>query len=137
MSFRNRSGVATVQAHMGRRARNRTDAEPRAKAKAPRPKATDALTPARKVIAAYLGAAGFIGVLTLLGIATIAGTFGPILVFLVVLGVSVAVQRAVAARIEGIELSDDDRIMRMLATGVLITAGVLALISAVVSLFAG
>lgn len=120
---------------MGRRARNRTDAEPRAKE--PRPKATDALTPARKVIAAYLGAAGLIGVLTLLGIATLAGTFGPILVFLVVLGVSVAVQRAVAVRIEGVELSDDDRIMRMLATGVLITAVVLALISAVVSLFAG
>ncbi|MGK2938762.1 MAG: hypothetical protein ACSLFR_13305 [Solirubrobacteraceae bacterium] len=119
---------------MGRRARNRTDSEPRARA--PRPKATDALTPARKVIAAYLGAAGIIGVLTLLAIATIAGTFGPILVFLVVLVVTVAVQRAVAARIAGVELSDDDRVMRMLATGVLITAVVLALISAVVSLLA-
>lgn len=126
--------MATVVRSMGRRARNRADAEPRAKA--PRPKSTDALTPARKVIAAYLGVAGIIGVLTLLGIATIAGTFGPILVFLVVLGVAVTVQRAVAARIEGIDLSDDDRIMRMLATGVLITAVVLSLISAVVSLFA-
>lgn len=126
--------MASVMRSMGRRARNRADAEPRAKE--PRPKAADALTPARKVIAAYLGAAGLIGVLTLLGIATLAGTFGPILVFLVVLGVSVAVQRAVASRIEGVELSDDDRVMRMLATGVLITAVVLALISAVVSLFA-
>lgn len=122
---------------MGRRSRQRfstaeSTAAPTRKAPAP-----SGLTPARKAIAGYLVAAGVLGVVTLLGIAVLGGTFGPIIVFLVVLLFAVVIQRRVAARIADVELSADDRLMRLLATGVLLIAVVLALVSAVVSLFAG
>jgi hypothetical protein len=91
------------------------------------------LDPARKTIAAFIVAAGILGVLTIVGIGTIGGLFGPILVFLVVLTLAFTLQRNVAQRLEGLELSDEDRLMRMLAAGVLVTAAVLALVNAVVS----
>lgn len=122
---------------MGRRSRNRPSTGAARPAKPQRARATDNLSPARKVIAGYLAAAGVIGVLTLLGIATLAGTFGPIIVFVVVLFAAVGVQRRVAARISAVDLTDEDRLMRLLATGVLLTAVVLAFVSAVVSLVAG
>ena len=122
---------------MGRRSRNRPSTDATRPAKPPRARSTDNLSPARKVIAGYLAAAGVIGVLTLLGIATLAGTFGPIIVFVVVLFAAVGVQRRVASRISGTDLTDEDRLMRLLATGVLLTAVVLAFVSAVVSLVAG
>lgn len=126
---------------MGRRSRNRSAADPPAPpakaAKPPRPRATDGLGPARKTIAAYIVAAGILGVLTLVGIGTLGGVFGPILVFLVVLALAFSLQRNVAQRLEGLELSEEDRLMRLLATGVLATAVVLAFVSAVVSVAAG
>lgn len=128
---------------MGRRSRNRAAADG-APAPAPEPKprraargsSMERLNPARRVIAAYLGGAAVVGVLTLLGIATLGGTFGPIIVFLVVLALSAALIRFAAARLAGHELTDEDRLMRLLATGVLIVAVVLALVSAVVGLAA-
>lgn len=123
---------------MGRRSRNRTANDPSSPpAKAPRPRAIDGLGPARKTLAAYIVAAGILGVLTLVGIGTLGGLFGPILVFLVVLVLALSLQRNVARRIEGLELSEEDRLMRLLATGVLATAVVLAFVSAVVSVVAG
>ena len=122
---------------MGRRSRNRPSTDTARPAKPQRARSTDNLSPARKVIAGYLAAAGVIGVLTLLGIATLAGTFGPIIVVVVVLFAAVGVQRRVASRISGTDLTDEDRLMRLLATGVLLTAVVLAFVSAVVSLVAG
>lgn len=129
---------------MGRRSRNRaaaTDpAAPSAPPKRPRPprqrreRAGERLNPARKTIAGYLVGAAVLGVLTLVGIASLGGTFGPIIVFLVVLGLAFVLQRAAAQRLEGIELTDEDRSMRLLATGVLVVAVVLSLISAVLGL---
>lgn len=107
-------------------------------ARASKPQADrSGLDPARKTIAAFIVAAGILGVLTIVGIGTIGGLFGPILVFLVVLTLAFSLQRNVAARLEGMDLTDEDRLMRMLATGVLATAVVLALVNAVVSTVAG
>lgn len=121
---------------MGRRARNRAEAEG-APARRPKPRrqgASTGIEPARRIIGAYVGAAALLGLLTLVGIASLGGLFGPILVFLAVLGLALALQRTVARRIEGLELTEQDRLMRMLATGVLVTAVVLALISAIVQI---
>lgn len=128
---------------MGRRSRNRAasgaDGPDGAPARPParRTRAADTLNPARRIIAAYLGAAAVIGVLTLAGIATVGGTFGPPLVFVAILALSAGALRFFAGRLAGAELTDEDRLMRLLATGVLITAVILALISAVVSLVVG
>lgn len=123
---------------MGRRARNRTPAAERPARPAREPRVDNSgLDPARKTIAAFIVAAGILGVLTIVGIGTIGGLFGPILVFLVVLTLAFTLQRNVAARLDGMELTDEDRLMRMLATGVLATAVVLAFVNAVVSTVAG
>lgn len=107
---------------------------PERPSRTPKPKAdASGLDPARKTIAAFIVAAGILGVLTIVGIGTVGGLFGPILVFLVVLALAVTLHRNVAARLDGMQLSDEDRLMRLLATGVLATAAVLALINAVVS----
>lgn len=137
--------AATVRGAMGRRSRNRTPTgqpgpKPSARTprpRAPRPRASDGLDPARKTLAAYIVAAGILGVLTIVGIGTVGGLFGPILVFLVILTLAYSLQRNVARRIAEMELSEEDRLMRLLATGVLATAVVLAFISAVVSVVAG
>lgn len=121
---------------MGRRARSRAGAEgaPARRPKPQRSSQTRGLDPARRVIGAYVGASALLGLLTLVGIASLGGLFGPILVFLVVLGLALAVQRVAAARIEGLALTDQDQLMRTLGTGVLVTAVVLALISAIVQI---
>lgn len=121
---------------MGRRARNRAGAES-APARRPKPQrqgASSGIDPARRIIGAYVGAAALLGLLTLVGIGSLGGLFGPIIVFLAVLVLSLLLVRTVAGRLEGLELTEQDRLMRMLATGVLATAVVLALISAIVQI---
>lgn len=130
------TAVRATVPRMGRRARNRAGAEgaPARRPKPARQATSTGIDPARKIIGAYVGAAALLGLLTLVGIASLGGLFGPILVFLAVLGLALALQRTIARRIEGLELTEQDRLMRMLATGVLATAVVLALISAIVQI---
>jgi hypothetical protein len=124
---------------MGRRTRTRAkdasapDVHQPATPRSTRALASDALNPARRIIAAYLGGAALVGVLTLAGIAALGGVGGPFVTFAVVVMLSVALIRFAAARLEGLELTEEDRLMRLLATGVLLVACVLALVSAIVS----
>ncbi|MBJ7330848.1 MAG: hypothetical protein JHC95_13185 [Solirubrobacteraceae bacterium] len=124
---------------MGRRSRTRAAAEPAPKPPKKQPTvprregAADRLNPARRTIAAYLGLSALIGVLALLGIATLGGELGPAVHFLLVLSASTAAFRWATARTEGLELTEEDKLMRLLATGILAISVLLALISAVLS----
>lgn len=116
---------------MGRRSRART---PRRPPRAPerRARATDGLSPARSTLAIYLGIAMVVSIATVLGIALLGGTGGPLIVFAYVLLSAGLTQRWAMRRLAGASMTDEDRMMQTMAGGLLAISVALAVISAVV-----
>lgn len=122
---------------MGRRSRSRTTtprpkAAPAPAAPAGRGRAADRLSPARKTIAGYLGIAMVVSVITILGIATLGGTIGPLLVFAFAALASGLAFRWAQGRLANLEMTDEDRLMQTMAGGLLLISVVLAAVAAIV-----
>ncbi len=127
---------------MGRRsrARNRAAAEP-APAKAARTPAPSRAAAerrgspvkgARRTVSLYVGLAGLIAILVLTGIALLGGAFGPfIVVAYAVLGAGLLYWWA-KGRLDGVVLTDEERMLHTVASGLLIMSVGFALLSALV-----
>jgi hypothetical protein len=113
---------------MGRsRRRARTTA-----AMTPSPAATVAPAQLRKTLGAYLAGAILIAILVLLGTVTLAGTLAPWLVLALDAAASYALYRWAQARLAGLPLSDEDRILQTLAGGLLVVVLAFAGIAAAI-----
>lgn len=123
---------------MGRRSRSRTPRPertapaPARAARARRTRAGDGLSPARSTLAVYLGLAMLIAILTVLGIAMLGGTGGPLIVFAYVVVGAGLTYRWAAGRLAGATMTDEDRMMQTMAGGLLAISVLLATVSAVV-----
>jgi 4-hydroxybenzoate polyprenyltransferase len=93
-----------------------------------------AVTPTelRKTLGAYLAGAILIAILVLVGTVTLAGALAPWLVLALAAAAGYALYRWAQARLAGLPLSDEDRILQTLAGGLLVVvlafAGVAAAI---------
>ncbi len=137
---------------MGKRSRTRSRTTPpppvakgrpgqKAAAKAPAPRtrpprkregAFDRLSPVRRTLAIYLGCAMLLSISTVLGIAILGGTLGPLIVLAyVILGAGLAFRWA-QERLRGQTMSDEDRVMQTMAGGLLLISTGLAAVSALV-----
>jgi len=93
-----------------------------------------AVTPTqlRKTLGAYLAGAILIAILVLLGTVTLAGTLAPWLVLALAAAASYALYRWAQARLAGLPLSDEDRILQTLAGGLLVVVLAFAGIAAAI-----
>jgi hypothetical protein len=73
-------------------------------------------------MAAYLAGAIVLAVLALLGTVMLLGTLGPWIVLAVVATGATALYRWATARLGGLALSDDDRLLQTMAGGLLVVA---------------
>jgi len=127
---------------MGRRARARalggTDAKPtNASARsAALPPVKQRLDPVRRALAAYLGAALVLAILTLAGILLLGGTLGPFITLAITMVGAGLVHRAATARLAGAHLTDEDRMIQTMSGGMLVLCVVLAATGAVVATLA-
>jgi hypothetical protein len=128
---------------VGRRARTRAQAgtsgpSPKGAARrtpTPAPRRTR-LDPVRRTIAAYIAAAFVVAVLTLAGIVVLGGTLGPFITLAVIVVAAGLVHRAATARLSGQALTDEDRVMQTMASGMLVLSVVLAAAGAVIATLA-
>jgi hypothetical protein len=92
------------------------------------------VTPAvlRRSLGAYLAGAIAIAILVLLGTVTLAGTLGPWIVLVADALLTVALYRWAQTRLEGLALSDEDRMLQTLAGGLLAVVLLFAAVAAVV-----
>jgi hypothetical protein len=113
--------------------RSRRRARTTATAPADRKRAAATVSPAelRKTLGAYLAGAIVLAILVLLGTVTLAGTLGPWLVLVVDAAAAYALYRWAQARLAPLALSDEDRILQTLASGLLLLALGFALVAAV------
>jgi hypothetical protein len=95
---------------------------------------TPGLAPAdlRRVLAAYLAGALALAIVVLLGTVLLAGALGPWVVLAGVGGGAAALRAWVAGRLEDTPLSDEDRLLRTMAGGLLVLVVLFALVAAVV-----
>ena len=93
-----------------------------------------AVTPTelRKTLGAYLAGAILIAILVLVGTVTLAGTLAPWLVLALDAAASYALYRWAQARLAGLSLSDEDRLLQTLAGGLLAVVLLFAAVAAVV-----
>lgn len=126
---------------MGKRGRTRTreGAQPetapaarRARRERPEPVAGTGLNQANKTLAAYLGGAFALALVVILGISLLGGVLGPILVALFAIAFAVLLHRWSLAGLDGLVLSDQDRLVQTMAGGLLILCVTLAVVAAVV-----
>jgi hypothetical protein len=97
-----------------------------------RERAFDRLSPVRRVLARYLACALAIAIATVLGIAGLGGTAGPLIVLgYVLLGAGLTFRWA-QRRLAGQTMTDDDRMMQTMAGGLLLISVTLAAVSALV-----
>jgi hypothetical protein len=82
------------------------------------------------VLAGYLGAALVVGVAVLVGIVTLGGTGGPLLVLAFALACAGLAFAWARHRLAAFELATEDRLLWMTATGVLLLSVALAAVSA-------
>jgi hypothetical protein len=112
--------------------RGATSAKARERA-APSP-ARGRLDPVRRTLAAYVGTALVLAILTLVGIVVLGGTLGPFITLaIVVVGAGLA-HRSARARLAGASLTGEDRMMQTMAGGMLVLCVVLAAAGAVVAM---
>jgi hypothetical protein len=111
----------------------------RAAGVAPGPRGAGTAAPAgptprelRKSLGAYLAGAVLIAILVLLGTVTLAGTLAPWIVLVVAAAASLGLHRWAQARLAGLALRDEDRMLQTLAGGLLVVALLFALVAAVV-----
>jgi hypothetical protein len=113
--------------------RSRRRARAGATAAAPAPVASGpAPAELRRVLAAYLAGALALAIVVLLGTVMLAGALGPWVVLAGVGGGALALRSWVAGRLEGVPLSDEDRLLRTMAGGLLVLVVAFALVAAVV-----
>ncbi len=117
---------------MGKRARARGTAAPRAKQPAA-PRGVAGLDPVRRTLTAYLVGALLIAIVCLVGILVLGGTLGPSITLGVVLLAAGLLSREASRRLAGATLSNEDRMMQTLAGGMLFLAVVLAAAGVVVA----
>jgi hypothetical protein len=86
----------------------------------------------RRVLAAYLAGALVLAVLVLLGTMMLAGALGPWIVLAAVAGGAIALRAWAAGRLEGVALGDEDRVLRTMASGLLVLVVGFALVAAIV-----
>jgi hypothetical protein len=90
------------------------------------------MTPARRTLAAYLAGATLVAVLVLLGIASLGGSLGPLVVAVAAVLAAVALQRWAAARLGDAPLEAEDQTLRAVATGLLLLAVAFAVLAAII-----
>jgi hypothetical protein len=120
----------TVVADMGRsrrRLRSTGAATPTAAARA-----APAPAELRRVLAAYLAGALALAIVVLAGTVLLAGALGPWVVLVGVGGGALALRAWIAGRLEGAPLSDEDRLLRTMASGLLVLVVLFAIVAAVV-----
>lgn len=86
----------------------------------------------RRTLGAYLGAALLIAVVVLVATVALAPVWAPWLVLVADAAVSFALYRWAQGQMAGLPLSDEDRVMQTLATGLLAFVLVFAAVAAVV-----
>jgi hypothetical protein len=119
---------------MGRRSRTRSGTSPRTEAGPERPargRVAGQPAPPRRVLAAYLVAALLVGVVVLLGIVLLGGSGGPVVVLGAAAVLSWLVSTWARRRLASYELSGEDRLLLLTATGILALSVLLAAVSAV------
>jgi hypothetical protein len=124
-----------------RRARTAATAAPapraaeRKRAAATAVAAPDVATRRRRVLASYLTGAMVLAVLVILGTVTLLGTLGPFIVLVVAVAAAFGLRRWMLARLDGVELSAEDRTLQTMASGLLgITVAFAAIAALVISL---
>lgn len=118
---------------MGRRSRSRSGSSPvtpPGRRPVRRDRALDRLAPPRRVLAAYLGAALVVGVAVLVGIITLGGSAGQLVVLAVALASAGLAFAWARRRLGAFELADEERLLWMTATGVLLLSVGLSAVSA-------
>ena len=123
---------------MGRRSRTRSrddvgaGAAPAPRASRPRREgALQRVGAPRRVLARYLGGAVAIAVAVLLGIVLLGGTGGPLVVLVCGVAAGALLFAWSRRRLAAFALSDEDRLLWLTATGLLVLAVLLAAVSAV------
>jgi hypothetical protein len=86
----------------------------------------------RKSLGAYVAGAVLLAILVLLGTVTLAGTLAPWLVLVLDAVATVGLYRWSQARLAGLALSDEDRLLQTLAGGLLAIVLLFATVAAVV-----
>jgi hypothetical protein len=86
----------------------------------------------RRVLAGYLAGALALAIVVLLGTVMLAGSLGPWVVLAGVGGGALALRAWAGGRLEGTPLSDEDRLLRTMAGGLLVLVVAFALVAAVV-----
>ena len=86
----------------------------------------------RKTLGAYLAGAIVLAILVLLGTVTLAGTLGPWIVLVADAALSFALFKWSDARLAGLALTDEDRLLQTLAGGLLAVVLLFAAVAAVV-----
>lgn len=117
---------------MGKRSRNRTGGTVRERPAAA-PSRRRRLDPVRRVLAGYVSAAALVGLLTLAGISSLGGTYGPFIVLAAVVVSAGLVGREATRRLAGASLTDEDRVIQTMAGGLLVISVILSLSGAVLS----
>jgi uncharacterized membrane protein SpoIIM required for sporulation len=116
---------------MGRSRRRARTAGAPAPASSPAPPATVSPRELRRTLGAYLAGAIVLAILVLAGTVILAGTLGPWIVLVADGALAYGLYRWSQARLAGLPLSDEDRVMQTLAGGMLVVALAFALFAAV------
>lgn len=116
---------------VGTKKATRTTAPAATPAPERRGRAFDRLSPVRRTLARYLIFAVLIAIATVLGIAGLGGTAGPLVVFAYVIIGASATFRWAQQRLVGQSMTDEDRLMQTMAGGMLILSTLLAVVNAI------
>ncbi|WP_354697925.1 hypothetical protein DSM112329_03583 [Paraconexibacter sp. AEG42_29] len=96
-----------------------------------RERAFDRLSPVRRILARYLIFAVIVAIATVLGIAGLGGTAGPLIVFAYVTIGASSTFRWAQQNLAGRAMTDEDRVMQTMAGGMLLLSTLLAVANAV------
>ncbi len=109
-------------------------ARPRSAAGRPsRERALDRLSPARRVLAIYVGCAMVLAFVVVVGIAVLGGSYGPFVTLAVAILGSGLAHTWASPKLRELQLTDEDRMMQTLAGGLLVITLLLAVAGAIVS----
>jgi len=86
----------------------------------------------RRILATYLVGAVLVAALVLLGTVTLLGTLGPFIVLVVAAAAGFGLHRWATTRLAGVALSDEDRTLQTMASGLLAIVVAFAAIAALV-----
>jgi hypothetical protein len=98
--------------------------------------ALDRLERPRRTLALHLGGALVTAVLVLAGTVVLIGSLGPWIVLAAAAALAYLLHSWSSGRLEGMELTDEDRILKVMASGLLVMSVAFALIAAIILTFA-